>query len=133
MISPGGTLGIVELVDVCRAMYERNDALFRESGAWVTDEADPALQRWFAVGSHRHAWHAELWQDRLPQIPLDVGAPDAPPSTGGVDGYRAELNRLLADLDALESRIDPDLDPSTARVITLVRADLLDLLDRAPD
>ena len=134
LVSSGaGTCGIVELVDVCREMASRNRALFRLVGQWVADERDPELQRWFAVGSHRHAWHAELWDERLPKIPID-GDPDdhAAPSAGRADSYRQQLDEMVADLDELAARVDAALDPSTVRVITLVRADLADLADRAP-
>ncbi len=127
-----GTLGIVDLVDVCRDMRSRNQALFEQIGEWVADESDPALQRWFAVGSHRHAWHADLWDERLPKIPMEGGRDSVLITTGRADAYRQHLEQMVADLDELSPRIDATLDPSTARVVTLVRADLVDLLDRAP-
>ncbi|MEQ8439677.1 MAG: hypothetical protein RIB65_19455 [Ilumatobacter fluminis] len=127
-----GTLGIVDLVDVCRDMRSRNRALFGQIGEWVADESDPALQRWFAVGSHRHAWHADLWDERLPKIPMEGGRDSVLITTGRADAYRQHLEQMVADLDELSPRIDATLDPSTARVVTLVRADLVDLLDRAP-
>lgn len=129
-----GTLGIVDLVDVCADLASRSRSLFRQVGGWVADEPDPALQRWFAVGSHRHAWHADLWAERLPKIPVECvdDDPVAPESAERAGVYRQQLDQMLADLDELSPRIDATLDPSTARVITLVRADLVDLLDRAP-
>ena len=127
-----GTLGIVELVEVCLEMAGRSRSLFGQVGGWVSDESDPALQRWYAVGSHRHAWHAELWEERLPKIPMEGGGSQPPVSTGRADAYRGHLEQLLTDLDRLAPRIDPVLDPSTVRVITLVQADLADLLATAP-
>jgi hypothetical protein len=44
-----------------------------------------------------------------------------------VDGYLAVITELSNELDALTTRFDARLDPSTARVIALVRADLTDL------
>ena len=131
-----GTVGIVELVDVCTEMASRNRALFRQVGGWVADESEPALQRWFAVGSHRHAWHAELWDERLPKIPVDGPADDAvaaaEPLADRAGVYRQQLEQLVADLDTWSTQVEPTLDPSTARVIALVRSDLTDLLDRSP-
>jgi hypothetical protein len=128
------TIGIVELVDVCGRLASRNRALFRRVGGWVADENDPGLQRWFAIGSHRHAWHAELWEERLPKIPVDRVDDDPvdPASDERAGAYRQQLEQMLSDLDALGLRLVPVLDPSTARVISLVRADVADLLDRSP-
>jgi hypothetical protein len=133
-------IGIVELVEVCERFAERNRLLFGRLGVWVADEPDPSLQRWFAIAAHRHAWHAELWDDRRPTIP--VTAPSAPPPSdadadpgadpGGRAGwYRAAVASMRADLTELASRVDPRLDPSTRRVVDLVRADLDDLATQA--
>ena len=129
-----GSLGIVDLVEVCADQASRNRSLFRQVGEWVADETDPALQRWFAIGSHRHAWHAELWAERLPKIPVDRpdDAPADPPSNDRAAAYGQQLQQMVANLDELSPRVDPTLDASTARVIALVRADVVDLLDRSP-
>ena len=122
-----GRIGIVELVEVCASMSARNRWLFERLGAWVADEPDPTRQRWFAVATHRHAWHAELWDDRRPAIPVDAPHTDRP-AHGEPDDragwYRAELATMRSDVAELARRVDPVLDPSTQRVIDLVLADV---------
>jgi hypothetical protein len=50
-------------------------ALYRALGEWVTDVPIPAVQVHLDGQSMRHAWHAELWAERLPV--LDGADPDA--------------------------------------------------------
>jgi hypothetical protein len=132
-------LGIVELGEACALMRARSLDLFEQLGALVTTTSDPALQRTFAAASHRHAWHAELWAARCPTIPgVDLDAltarhrgirlADGPPAAA----YRAILGELIVELEALDWRVDPELDPGTDRVVALVGADLADLRDRLP-
>jgi len=130
-------LGIIELGAICASMRARNIDLFEQIGGWVVDTADPTLQRLFAEASHRHAWHAELWAQRAPAIPpaeLDtsIAAPPFPvfAPIGSAEVYAEQLDRMLDDLRQLMSRIDVLLDPSTARTITLISADLTDLQRR---
>jgi len=134
-------VGIVELGDVCVTMRSRSLDLFSALGAWVTTTEPGELQRLFAEACHRHAWHAALWEARTPTIrvpasaapeferldPADVGT-DANESRR--DRYRARLSAIEDDLRALRARIDPTLDPSTARTIDLVGRDVVELADR---
>lgn len=133
-------LGIVELAGWCASMRDESLRWFRVLGTWV-DDPDPHLQRWFAEAGHRHAWHAELWQGRLPTIPPAVNV-RAVPEHDQRDGsrvtgerrasdYRSALDSMLVELDRTADRIDAELDPSTRRTIGLVRADLVELLARA--
>lgn len=129
-------LGIIELGDVCARMRALSLDLFRELGVWVR-VADPEHQRWYATACHRHAWHADLWARRSPAIPpvdLDVAVADARqtrlPEAPDAPAYRSLLTAVLADLDELARRVDPDIDPATQRVLTLVRRDLTELRDR---
>ncbi|MDJ0768545.1 MAG: hypothetical protein QNJ12_07105 [Ilumatobacter sp.] len=128
-------LGIVELADVCERMRRRCLDLFETLGAWVTTTDDPALQRLFATAGHRHAWHADLWSSRRPAV-ADLGPGDEPtptalapatPPAARADAYRSALDDLRADLGDLAARADPDLDPSTHRVVDLVAADVDEL------
>ena len=137
----GARLGIVELVEVCARERARALALFQHLGSWVATTADPTLQRLFATAAHRHAWHAQLWADRSPAIPVphvvaDVAAiVEAGDDTDRWTAYVTSLGTLIVELGALRDRIDPDLDPGTARVIELVGADanrLADLVAATP-
>ena len=132
---------IAEVLAWCTWARDANHAMSRIVGNWVATTDDPDRQRLFAASSSRLAWHAELWERRLPVVPLeaaDLGAllPTEPAATTearlqyllawleeGADGY-AEWNGSLRDVDRL-------LDPATARVIALVSADLKELLARA--
>ena len=124
---------IVELVDVCARECGRSGALFERLGAWVPDTRHGPLQRLFANACHRHAWHAELWSGRAPTVPLAadlVGPPviaDADTDPDRWAAYAAALGVARSDLETLRSRVDPDLDPSTARVLDLVGNDLRQL------
>jgi hypothetical protein len=131
--------GIVELADVCARQRAVSLDLFTELGAWVAADTDVTgeQRRWFSTACHRHAWHAELWARRSPAIPpvdLDAATDAARhrrlPDTPDADTYRGLIDTMLADLDRLAGRIDPDLDPATHRVIMLVRHDLTDLAAR---
>ncbi len=122
-------LGIVDVAAVCGHERARALALFERLGGWVTSTTDPALQRLFATAAHQHAWHAELWTERAPTIPV----PDHTDSVAAIveaDGdddrwaaYVTALGLLRVELAALRARVDAELDPSTTRVIDLVGAD----------
>lgn len=129
---------IVELIDICEQMAATSRRLFEIVGTWVADEPDHAAQRRFSIGAHRHAWHAELWEARRPAVPLDAADLDAPRVDADdvvdrTDWYDAQLGLLRDQLDALLIRVDTDLDPSTARTVSLVRADVADLLETGVD
>jgi hypothetical protein len=125
------TVPISELVDISASMHARFNALFETLGRWVASTGDPAVQQRFAQAAHRHAWHADLWAERRPTIPLDAGpsaqldeVPDDPAASVRLAWYVGQVERLRAELGELSGRIDPVLDPSTARVISLITHDL---------
>ena len=133
-------LPIVELGQVCVAMRARNLDLFRTLGRWVTTSVPGESQRLFAEACHRHAWHAELWEARTPVIRVSFPAP-AEPERFSDDGenagdeqrrdrYRAALSSLEEQLRSLRARIDPSLDPSTARTVDLVGRDVVEIAAR---
>jgi hypothetical protein len=133
-------LGVVELIEICSRMEARNEALFELLGSWVRDEEDPALQRWYAEACQRHAWHSQLWAARKPSIAGSTAsgsgeAVELEPTTtevgGRLDRYRRALSELGRAVHDLSTRIDPDLDPSTRRVIQLVGDDLARLANAA--
>lgn len=130
---PEQQLGIVELGQICNAMRARNLELFEQLGSWVPDTPDPELQRLFAEACHRHAWHAELWAQRTPTIPPVEPSPaerparESPESIAQADRaavYADAIDRLQSAVTATLARVDPLLDPATARTIELVLADL---------
>jgi hypothetical protein len=129
-------LGIVELRQVCIDMRARNLQLFEQLGSWVATTADGALQRLFAEACHRHAWHAELWQLRMPTIPVAPRtpqprmAPEIPGDARRRDDYRRALSGLRDELHSLGLRVDATLDPSSRRTIDLLAGDLDDLAGR---
>lgn len=130
-------VGIVELGTICAQHAARSRRAFEVVGRWVTNETDPARQRLWSTAAHRHAWHAELWAARLPAIPpldgLLAAATTAPADAlarPDAESYRRDLADDRAALAALRARIDPDLDPSTLRVVALVDADLDELASR---
>ena len=131
--------GLVELVDICHSMQQRNIELFARLGAIVTNGEAGSSGRLFAEACHRHAWHADLWAARRPVIPVEptpvtptpVAAGDEDDHDGDVVGaYRAEIDVIRELLRELTGRVNRDLDPSTVRVIELVSADLTSIDDR---
>jgi len=63
--------------------------LFEVLGGWVATEPVAEARLLFDVYSQQHAWHAELWAERLPVLDgLDPATLTQPPS--------AEVDRLLA-------------------------------------
>ena len=54
-------------------------SLFRLLGEWVSDMPVPGVQVHLDAQSMRHAWHAELWGDRLPVLAgVDPDGPTRP-------------------------------------------------------
>lgn len=128
-------IGIVDLVTVCDEQYAANLGWFVVLGRRVADEPIPALQQLYSTAAHRHAWHAELWAGRRPAIPHDAVhvLPEPATVTAGDDlrtAYRDHLAHELEALARLRAGTDPELDPSTHRVVGLVAADVRDLSER---
>lgn len=66
-------------------------ALFEALGAWVASVPEEEVRAWLSVRSHRHAWHAELWEQRLPELRgFDPDALTAPANP--------EMERFVASL-----------------------------------
>ena len=132
---PAEHVGILELVDLCARERARSTSLFEHLGTWVASTTQPALQRLLATAAHRHAWHAELWAQRSPTVPVvGVAADVAAIGEAGDDAdrwaaYVAALGLLIADLEGVQRRVEPDLDPSTTRVLDLVLRDARELAD----
>lgn len=132
-------VGIVELGELCAGMRAGSLDLFELVGSWVPTTDSGALQRLFAEACHQHAWHADLWAQRHPTIPgPDVEAatashrarPAIVEASERVAWYRQALDDVIGELQALRSRLDPDLDPATVRTTDLVASDTRALLCR---
>lgn len=115
--------------------------LFEVVGGWVvsTPEADAVAH--LATQSRRHAWHAELWADRIPEATIvDAAAVTRPASpavasaierAAALDGTPARLGALarllsvlLDEYGAHRARTSPVCDGATARTLDLVMSDL---------
>jgi hypothetical protein len=133
-------LETAELVGAYRWLEHR---LFELTGGWALEPSTPAVQVHLSEVSLQHAWHAELWEDRLPvlasvdpaaltrpppgaEAALAVleAAPDAVTRLGGL--YRALLPRLLAAYDRHAATAAPVADGPVVRALTLVRRDEID-------
>ena len=108
-------------------------ALFEQLGSEARATHDAAAKPVLAACAQHLAWHAELWADRMPAIPdVDVetvtdaarGAVPAPAGGATVETYAAALDALIRRCQTLAGDVDSTLDPATARVCTLVVADL---------
>ena len=81
---------ITEQLHALTAVAAMERRLFEVVGARASAATDPDEQRRLAVESRRHAWHASLWEARLPLL-HDVDA--QPPELPGDDGLVEELGR----------------------------------------
>ena len=127
-------------------------ALHATLGSWVRDAALPAVQVHLDAQSMRHAWHAELWAERLPVLRdadpdavtvatpaaaalfavLDGGTgPGEEPPAPGPPGtlpllaglYRVVLPRLIASYGRHLEVTGPAADGPVRRALRLVLAD----------
>ena len=125
--------------------FERR--LFEITGSWVTTVTDPGdveAKLLLAEQSAHHAWHAEMWHQRLPQLrEMDPASVTISPSdaftafvdelaatTGTVERLaglgRVAVPRLLVAMDAHAAVASTLADASVLRTIGIVRDDLLE-------
>ncbi len=125
-------LGIVELADVCARMRADHLALFELLGAAVTTLDPGPHQRFVAEACHRHAELAAIWERRQPTIPhVTTSVPTLAAPT--LDDYADLAADLIRSAEQLGRRVDPELDPSTARAAARTVADLAALGRKAID
>jgi hypothetical protein len=95
--------------------------LFEVLGSWVASEAVPEAQVLFDVYSQQHAWHVELFADRLPA--LDSVDPDTfvVSPNSDVDRLFAVMAGVLPDTAAAATPIARDEDLSLPSGGTLPR------------
>ncbi len=122
------------------------ERLFELLGGWVDSVAEPAIAVMLAEHSHHHAWHAQLWRERIPELahinPDRIGlAPnrewvelfDALASPGDepsierlVAVYRVLVPHLVAAYSFHLDHTAPVTDANTIRALKLVLRDDLD-------
>lgn len=115
--------------------------LFEVLGGWVATTEEPAVKVLLEAHAHQHAWHAQLWLDRLPELrelrPEEVTAPAAPGLAEAVDlvaaadgtverlvgAYRVLLPRLVTTYARHLDGCAPVADAPVIRSLHLVLAD----------
>ena len=139
-MSAGAFQSIDQLAQWARRWIAVEELLFETLGRWARELPDPSVKRLFGTWCHRHAWHAELWRDRLPAVdwladtgddvdawiePLRTALADVRTSEEAIAALRESvLPALEAAVSEHRDAIDPLLDGPTARVLDLVGADL---------
>jgi hypothetical protein len=74
--------------------------LFGLTGSWVQEVADPEIRLHLDLVSGEHAWHAELWEDRLPVVD-GVDADALAASVGSaLEAVYASVGPVLASVGA---------------------------------
>jgi hypothetical protein len=131
-----------ELVGAYCAIERR---LFELTGSWATQSGvDPGTQVYLDSLSSQHAWHAELWADRLPVVsgidapalvvlpsPLEevfdlIGAGSQLEMMAGL--FRVLIPRLITSYMHHQGVASAASEPPTLRAIQLVLRDELDAL-----
>lgn len=116
---------------------------------WAADTESPRVAAFLGARCHTHAWHADLWRQRIPAVPgitVDdfVVAPDDPHTTllaevGATPAHQV-IERIVGLYGVLlplvvstyQSHLDAtnaDTDAPTVRVLTLVMRDEVDDLN----
>lgn len=121
--------------------------LFEILGGWVQQVPELDVKLQLGTQSYHHAWHAELWRKRLPELadvnPDDLVVPANPAlatffdalrqADGGdktveklVGVYRVTIPRVVAAYSAHLDRTTKVADAPTIRVLKLVLTDAMD-------
>ena len=112
---PTDGTGAVPLVDLARIVggYRWIEArLFEVVGGWVSSTEEPGVKVLLDAHARQHAWHAELWTQRLPHLrELDVDELTAPatPELGGVLDRVGSLPTTVERVAALHRVLVPRL------------------------
>ena len=135
-------LTLQEAAALAGAYRWAEDRLFRLTGGWASDPAPPAVRVHLDEVSGHHAWHAQLWADRLPVLDwFDQDAATGP--LGDAAGpvldalaalpvepvarlaglYRVVVPRLLVGYDRHLGLAAPGTDGPVIRALQLVRRD----------
>jgi hypothetical protein len=141
----GVSIGIEETARLAGLYRWCELQLFEVTGRRAVTVPEPAVKRVLGAHSSLHAWHADLWADRLPELhetgpdrltrPVDdalaqfaaaVAAPDGGGSTIGtlVGVYRVFVPHVATAYRRHLGAVDGQTDAPTARTLTLVLRDL---------
>jgi hypothetical protein len=140
-----GALTLVESARLLGGYAWVETRLFEVTGAWVGSESASEARVFFDTQSRHHAWHAQLWSERIPTVdgvvdpdavtsaPTDgtaalfrtIGAPD---SGGGtllrlVALARVVLPRLVCGYARHLQRVSPVSDAPVIRALRLALRD----------
>lgn len=77
-------LSLVESARMLGAYRWIEFRLFEVLGGWVATESDPDARLFFDAQSKQHAWHSELWAERIPVVDglVDVDQVSVAPGPG---------------------------------------------------
>lgn len=126
------SLPIVEVGELCATVATSSRRLLELAGQSIGVVGAGSRQRRFAAACDRHAWHLDLAIERSPRIPLvpaiesETAAPVVSDDPAG--DWERDTHELRDRLLATYPRLQPELDPATARLIQLVVSDLDELL-----
>ena len=125
--------------------------LFEALGAWAATVPEPEVKANLAADAHEHAWHAELWHERLPTagdmtpdgltVPAGEAAatfaralvePEGEDQTIErlVGAYRVLVPRMIADYASHLGATSPVADRPVVRALRLVLRDELECWSR---
>ncbi len=101
---PAPALALSDAARILGGYRWMEQRVFELTGAWAADAADPRVQLHLDEVSIQHAWHAELFADRLPVLdgvdPDALSVPDGPVA-GPLLGALGHLGDSAADADPL--------------------------------
>jgi hypothetical protein len=82
--SAPAALSLVDLAQLVGGYRWVEFRMFEVLGSWVATESQAEARLMFDVQSRQHAWHAQLWADRLPAVVgvIDPDVATAPPDDG---------------------------------------------------
>lgn len=117
------------------------DAIADVTGAWVTSVDDVDARLVLGARSHTHAWHSELWRERMPDLRHVDRSSLVVPANSGIESfmntlaaasttvercvglYRVLLPRLVTAYAVLLRDTNELIDAPTVRTLRLVLED----------
>ncbi|MEI2639310.1 MAG: hypothetical protein V9F03_09980 [Microthrixaceae bacterium] len=137
-------VGLLDAAEVLGGFAWTERCLFQFVGSWSASCSSPEMAIVLADHARRHAWHSQLWFDRLPELSVvDAESLVASPSEGVtqvfrtmdesgddltrlVGVYRVMCPHLLSTYDAEIARFGDVAAPSVRRWATFIRGDLIE-------